>query len=120
MKDSLTKAVDQIMVNAATKAYEAKAKSEDATSGQQLAATPSEVTLTAEQLGKPAVAPFSHRELKTTAELLKLRIENMIRDFERDTGTKIDSVRYSYYDTSVSMSVKTTEPGEHGLHFFYV
>jgi hypothetical protein len=133
MKDSLTKAVDQIMVNAAAQAYDAKAKPEDAiikaedatikvedaTSGQQLAATPSEITLTAEQLGKPVVPPFGKRELKTTAELLKMKIEKLMREFEADTGSKIDHVRYASYD-SLSLSIRSTEPDEHGLAWFYV
>jgi hypothetical protein len=120
MSDALTNAVGDIMVAAAAKAYGAKAdpeqakakfedsivKVEDATSGQAAASTQQQ--------------PFAMRELKTTAELLKLKIDNLIREFERDTGNRIDTVRYTYYERGVQLHVRLNEPDEHGLSFFYL
>jgi hypothetical protein len=87
----------------------------NATTRQELAAPPAEVNI------DPALVkePFRKRELKTTAELLKMRIEKLMRDFEADTGSKIDSLRFNSYD-SLSLSIRSTEPDEHGLAWFYV
>lgn len=57
---------------------------QDATSGQQLAPLPNEVNIE---------LPFSKREIKTRAEFISLKIETMLRDFEREAGIKIWALR---------------------------
>jgi hypothetical protein len=45
---------------------------------------------------KPAPPPYHAREVKTIAQLLALKMEAMLSDFEKETGATIWSVRRDY------------------------
>lgn len=50
------------------------------------------------------VLPFSHRELRTAGELLALKVEQLVRDFEKKTGARVTHLSTDY-SSKVSVSL---------------
>jgi hypothetical protein len=71
----------------------------EALESTELAALPAEVVI------KPEKLPYHERELKTLSKLTALKMEAMLRDFERETGASIWTLRRDY-DGNISIDVQ--------------
>lgn len=91
--DPIQQAVEQARISAGAataNAADAVVKLEDA--AQQLPPPPAEVNI------DPALTklPYHERELKTMAQLLSLKIASMVREFNVETGAKVDYLKLDY------------------------